>query len=103
MLGLIEWDRVEVLDPDDDLCGRKVKEGIHCQTRINRDEGMDLSPECFTFTKKLLHRRLERSCTVQQDKLSLLLTIDNRMVVPGDEHAGGQNQRTILMHQFCTQ
>ena len=21
----------------------------------------------------------------------------------GDEHADGQNQRTVLMHQFCTQ
>ena len=39
----IEWDDVEVLDQENDLCGRKVKEGIQIRLtnkkRRYRDEG----------------------------------------------------------------
>ena len=46
----IDWDNVEVLDQENDLCIRKVKEEIEIRLtnkklRINRDEGRDLSPE----------------------------------------------------------
>ena len=46
----IDWDNVEVLDQENDLCRRKVKEGIEIRLtnkklRINRDERRDLSPE----------------------------------------------------------
>ena len=43
----IEWDRVEVLDQQYDLCERKMKEGIHISlmNKKRRDEGTDLLPE----------------------------------------------------------
>ena len=62
----IDWDNVEVLDQENDLCRRKVKEGIEIRLtnkklRINRDEGRDLSPEWFSIVKKIQHRRLHQS------------------------------------------
>ena len=62
----IDWDNVEVLDQENDLCRRKVKEGIEIRLtnkklRINRDEGRDLSPEWFSIVKKIQHRRFHRS------------------------------------------
>ena len=56
--------------------------------RINRDEEMDLLPEWFAITKKLLHRRLEwsyrrESGTIQQEPSSLLMTVEDHIVVPG--------------------
>ena len=62
----IDWDNVEVLDQENDLCGRNVKEGIEIsltnkKLRINRDEGRDLSPEWFAIIEKILHGRFHRS------------------------------------------
>ena len=56
-----DWNNVEVLDQENDLYRRKVKEGIEIrltnkQLRINRDEGRDLSPEWFAIIKIILHR-----------------------------------------------
>ena len=69
----IEWNDVEVLDQENDLCRRKVKEGIQIRLtnkkrRINRDKE-DLSPEWFAIMKKLLHGRLY--CTDPMECLDL--------------------------------
>ena len=58
----IDWDNVEVLDQENDLCGRNVKEGIEIsltnkKLRINRDEGRDLSSEWFAIIEKIRFHR----------------------------------------------
>ena len=60
----IDWDNVEVLDQECDLCRRKVKEGIEIRltNKKLRFEGRDLSQEWFAIIKKIMHRRLYRSC-----------------------------------------
>ena len=71
MLGLVDITLngmmyKSVLDQQNDLCGRKVKEGIQIRLTnkklsMNRDEGRDLSPEWFAIMKKILHGRLQWS------------------------------------------
>ena len=65
LVVIIDWDNV-VLDQENDLCGRKVKEGIQIRLtnkkrRRKRDEERDLSPEWFAIIKKILHGRLQQS------------------------------------------
>ena len=46
---MIEWDQAEIVDAGKSTCERLVKEAIHIKLappgcRMNKDEGMDLSP-----------------------------------------------------------